>query len=196
MEIKRRDMYLTGFHEGEKEYFSKEIVYGNQKGIASLLKFQNVSDPTQVHYNFKDATIVDNGYTWVQIALENANFWIKAMYDENNNLIEIYVDVSKQNIFDDMSNPKYDDMFLDIVIPVKGNIYQMDEMDLMKAFRENLLSEYEYKKAKLVAKALVSYFEQNRQQLLDLLTRLKYELEFEKEFSKEDYFDEELKRVA
>ena len=43
--------------------------------------------------NFKDEIIVDNGYTWIQIALEHNYFWIKAMYDDKDNLIEIYIDI-------------------------------------------------------------------------------------------------------
>ena len=186
MEIKKRDMYLSGFHEGEKIYLSKEINFGGKTGVASIIKFGNVQDKTDIHYNFKDMTIVDSNYTWIQIALQNENFWVKAMYDENNNLIEIYVDVTRNNYFNDMNNPEYEDMFLDVIIPSKGHIYSMDEVELIKAYRENVISSYEYKKAKLVGKTLIKFFEKYQQQFLDLLTRLKYELEFEIEFKKED----------
>ena len=102
MRIKRRDMKLSGFHDGCKKYYSKTITNGSLSGVISITKFFNVSKKTEVHYNFKDAVIVDNGYTWIQLAFKDQNFWIKAMYDEKDNLIEIYVDVSKCNHFDDI----------------------------------------------------------------------------------------------
>lgn len=181
MRIKRRDMKLSGFHDGCKKYYSKTITNGSLSGVISITKFFNVSKKTEVHYNFKDAVIVDNDYTWIQLAFKDQNFWIKAMYDEKDNLIEIYVDVSKCNHFDDINNPEYEDLFLDVVIPSKGHIYHMDDIELMKAKNEGLVSDEDYKLCKTVCRKLESYFDDNRQELLDYLWRMKQELNYELE---------------
>ena len=186
MEIKRRDMKLTGFHDGCKSYFSKEINLGNSSGVASIIKFNNIKNPTTVHYNFKDATIVDNNYTWIQLALRNQNFYIKAMYDEKDNLIEIYVDVSRNNIFDDIENPMYEDLFLDVIVPNKGHIYNMDDVELIKAFREGVITKDEFKLSKVVCHNLINFLNKNHQELLDYFKNLKHELEYELKYKNEN----------
>lgn len=177
MQIKRRDMKLSGIKDGCKNYFSKEITIGSSNGVVSIIKFSNIDKPTEVHYNFKDATIINNDYTWIQIALKDTNFWIKSMFDENDKMVETYIDVTKNNYFDDISNPEYEDLFLDIVIPPKGHIYQMDDVELMKAYREKIISEDEYKLSKIVSRNLMKYLDNNLKDFLDFIYKLKSDLE-------------------
>ena len=179
MQIKKRDMKLTGTKDGCKNYFSKEITIGESNALVSIIKFCNVDKPIEVHYNFKDATIVNNDYTWIQIAVMNSNFWIKAMFDENDKMVETYIDVTRNNYYDDVTNPEYEDLFLDIVIPSKGHIYQMDDVELMKAYRENLITEEEYKLSKVVCRNLIKYLDNNLKEFLDYIHSLKKDLEKE-----------------
>lgn len=181
MEIKKRDMKLTNFYDDEctKLYFSKVKQIGNIKTVVSILKWVNVKNNFEIHYNFKDETIIANNYTWIQIAPFDCNFWIKSMYDEKDNLVEIYIDVTKNNNFDDITNPSYEDLFLDIVVPKKGHIYQMDDVELMKAFKEHIVSEKEYKMAKIVCKKLISFLNENHQEFLNFMFQLRDELNYE-----------------
>ncbi len=181
MKIKRRDMKLTDFYDDkcDKLYYSKEKQIGNMKTVVSILKWTNVKENLEVHYNFKDEIIVGNDYTWIQIAPFDNNFWIKSMYDEKDNLVEVYIDVTKGNYFDDITNPSYDDLFLDIVVPKKGHIYQMDDVELMKAYNENLISEDEYNMAKIVCKKLIQFLNEHHQDFLDYLKQLRLELSYE-----------------
>jgi len=183
MEIKRRDMRLTNFYDDKcnKLYFSKVKKIGNMKTVVSILKWLDVKNNLEVHYNFKDETIIASNYTWIQIAPFDNNFWIKAMYDEKDNLVEIYIDVTRHNYFDDITNPSYEDLFLDIVIPKKGHIYQMDDVELMKAYHENLISEKEYKMAKVVCKKLIAFLNKNHQEFLNYMCQLREELNYELE---------------
>lgn len=177
MQIKRRDMKLNGHYEGKKEYYSKKAIIGKCEAVVSIIKFKEIDEPYEIHYNFKDETIIDSNYTWIQIALKNTNYWVKAMYDEKDKLVEVYIDVTKGNYFDNEDNPEYEDMFLDVVIPKKGHIYSMDEVELMKAYRENIISEDEYKNAKIVCHNLMDYLNLHTQEFLDYLSNLKKELE-------------------
>lgn len=170
---------LTGFHEGSKEYFSKEISVGNLNGVASIIRFINIKDKTEVNYNFKHEIIVDNNYVWIQLAFKEENFWIKSMYNEKDNLVEVYIDVSKYNNFDDLYNPSYEDLFLDIVVPNKGHIYHMDDIELMKAYNEGLITKQDYDMAKKVCHKLEEFLENNREEFIKYLWRLKEELSYE-----------------
>ena len=179
MKIKTRDMKLTGFMEdtSKRKFFSKLISIGNEKAVVGIIKWYDVLERFEIHYNFKDEIIADNNYTWIQIAPMESNYWIKAMYDENDKLVEVYIDITRSNNFDDVANPYYEDLFLDVVVPRKGHIYQMDDVELMKAYKEGLVPEAEYKKAKVICKKLISYITLHHQEFLDFLLSLKNELE-------------------
>lgn len=181
MQIKKRDMKLTGTKDGCKKYFSKEMNIGESVGVVSIIKFTNVDKPTEIHYNFKDEIIIDNDYTWLQIAIRNSNFWIKVMFDQNNKMVETYIDVTRNNNFDDITNPNYEDLFLDIIVPPKGHIYQMDDVELMKAFREGVITEGEYKLSKIVSHNLIKYLDNNLKEFLDFINKLRLDLERELE---------------
>lgn len=174
-------MKLSNISEdrAHKRYYSKEINIGNDRAIVSVLKFSDVKERVEVHYNFKDEIIIDNDYTWIQIAPFDYKFWIKAMYDEKDNLVEIYIDITRKNIFDDISNPSYVDMFLDVVVPKKGHIYQMDDVELTKAYKENLVTKEEYEYSRKLCRKLIEFLNNNHQEFLDFLFRLKNELEYE-----------------
>ncbi|MBR5663011.1 MAG: DUF402 domain-containing protein [Bacilli bacterium] len=174
-------MKLTGTKDGCKNYYSKEMIIGSKEAIVSIIKFNNINEPVEVHYNYKDATIIDNNYTWIQIAIKNTNFWIKSMFDQNNKMVETYIDVTRNNYFDDLSNPEYEDLFLDIVIPYKGHIYQMDDVELMKALTEGLITDGEYKLSKIVSRNLRNFLDKNHQEFLDFINNLKKELEIDLE---------------
>ena len=165
--------------DGSKYYYSKEIKFGQSEGVVSIIKFFNITKPTEVHYNFKDEKIIDNDYTWIQIAIKNANFWIKVMFDENDKIVETYIDVSRHNYFDDIKNPSYEDLFLDIVIPSKGHIYQMDDVELMKALTDKTITDNEYKLSKIVCRNLINYLNNNLSEFLNFINKLKKELESE-----------------
>jgi len=181
MEIKQRDMKITGFMDDKatKRYFPKEKMIGNDRAIVSILKFDDVKEKVEVHYNFKDEVIVDSGYTWIQIAPFEHKFWIKAMYDEKDNLVEVYIDITKENNFDNIDNPYYRDMFLDVVVPKKGHIYQMDDVELIKAYNEKLVTKEEYEYSKTLCRNLIKFLNNHHQEFLDFLFRLKSELEYE-----------------
>lgn len=179
MEIKTRYMMLPNFLKDKchKQYFAKEKQIGNIKTVVSITKWLDVKENFEVHYNFKDETIIGDNYTWIQIAPFDHNFWIKAMYDDNDELVEIYIDVTRKNYFDDLLNPKYDDLFLDIVVPKKGHIYQMDDIELMRAYKEGIITSDDYNMAKIVCKKLITFLNDNHQEFLDYIEELKQELE-------------------
>lgn len=180
MKIKNRDMYLSNsYNNNNKVFFSKKVKIDGLNATVSIIKWKNIDKPLNIHYNFKDATIIDNNYTWIQLALEGEKFWFKVMYDEKNELIEAYIDVTRGNNFTNELNPEYDDMFLDIIVPKVGHIYQMDEVELMKAYTEGLISEKEFYESKNIAKCLIEYIDKNHVEFLEFFNNLRMELDYE-----------------
>ena len=72
----------------DKDYFS---------GYVCNIKFDIVDNPIKVKVNDREYFIKNDNYIWYEIYPDNANYAITIMYDENNNLIEWYFDVSKKN---------------------------------------------------------------------------------------------------
>ena len=89
------------------------------------------------------------------------------MYDDKDNLIEVYFDITKQNNFEDITNHYYDDLFLDIVLGKNGKMKILDEDELDMALNEKVISSKEYDFAKKTAKDLYDYISLNKQKIID-----------------------------
>ncbi len=85
------------------------------------------------------------------------------MFDNNQNLIESYFDITKENNFSDEDNPYFIDMKLDICIPNNDKPYIMDEDELKEALNKNLITEEEYNIAYTTANEIVKVFMKNEE---------------------------------
>ena len=64
------------------------------KGKICLLTMNEVEAPLKVDSPVGIVTIADNNYKNIIIAPENDNWWLTVMFDNNNNLIESYFDIT------------------------------------------------------------------------------------------------------
>lgn len=69
------------------------------------------------------------------------------MYDNNNNLLQLYFDILKEKCGYISGIPYGEDMFLDIIALPNGEYYTIDEEDLNNALDNNLISINDYVKA-------------------------------------------------
>lgn len=167
MEIKKKDMQKTAWRRClEKEYYSREFSYHNYEGIISLMILKKITEPLVIHYDFGDALIADNNYKQIQIALKNQNFWLTAMFDDKDELVELYFDVTNGNYFEDLTNPYFYDLFLDVVVTKEKEIFIVDEDELEEALKDNTITEEEYHKAKCTASKLYAYLKDNKDEVI------------------------------
>lgn len=144
MEIKTKYMSRSSWTRIiEREYSIIDVDENNLKGKAGLLHMKNVREPLTKFYGSNHITIVDNGYYWLQIGLENKNYWITAMYDNNEKLIQYYIDITKKNHVNN-DNPCFDDLFIDVVILSNAEKFQLDIDELKQAFAEQVITKEEY----------------------------------------------------
>ena len=151
----------------EKDYSYKKFQFDGFKGIVSLSKIKKLTGPLIIHYDFKDVLIADDNYTHLQFAFENENFWLTAMYDNNDNLIELYFDITNGNYFEEEDNPYFYDMFLDIVVTNDEEVYVIDQEELKAALDEGEISIGEYDKAIQTANNLYNYLEKNKKKVIE-----------------------------
>lgn len=143
----------------KKEYVSKNIIEASKQGSISLLHILELTEPSYKTYNNKKIKIVDKDYYWLQIAIEDENYWITAMYDENKQCIQYYIDITLKNIIKKEEDSYFFDLFLDIVKLNTGEIVLLDEDELKEALKEKDITEDEYKLAYKVAEKVKTLLE-------------------------------------
>lgn len=144
MEIEKKYMSRSSWSRIiDREYAVIDIDDNNLKGKAGLLYMKKVREPLTKTYNSKQITIVNKDYYWLQIGLENVNYWITAMYDNYGNLIQYYIDITKKNFINN-DDSYFEDLFVDVVILPDGEKIYLDIDELKKAFDEKVITQDEY----------------------------------------------------
>lgn len=129
--LKRKDMRRTDWRRIlQREYRFAECSYQGKRGISSILLLQKVTEPLTIHYEHGDVTIVNEGDTWLQIAFQDSFYWVTAMFDRNNDLLQIYFDITNGNRLEPQDNPTFDDLYLDIVMEPDGTLHVLDRDEL------------------------------------------------------------------
>lgn len=168
MEIKKKDMQKTNWSRCiEKEYTYRGFKFDDFEGIISLSKLNKLTSPLIINYEFGDTLIADNNYKHLQLAFKNQNFWLTAMYDDKEELIELYFDITNGNYFEELSNPYFYDLFLDIVVTKDKKIYIVDKDELKMALADKTITKEEYDKAQRTAEWLYKYLKSKKDCLID-----------------------------
>lgn len=144
-----------------KDYVARDFRRNGHQGQMSLSILRELTTPLTVHYPFGDVLIADEGFGWLQIALKDQFFWITAMYDRQDQRIDLYFDITGGNRFDDPDNPWFADMYLDIVsIGDVLEILDRDELD--EALETGDITQEEYDHTVSVCWALYDYLTENQ----------------------------------
>ena len=70
------------------------------------------------------------------------------MYDPDDMLVQYYFDITGINYISEDGEPRFTDMFVDVVIGADGAIAVLDEEELNDAYRNGVISLSEYTAAK------------------------------------------------
>lgn len=90
-------------------------------------------------------TILDTGYYWLQIAPENAYWWLTVMYDSSLHLVQYYFDLTAGNELCGSGESSFSDLFLDVVMTPAGQVFLLDADELEKALQEGLVDRESYR---------------------------------------------------
>lgn len=167
MEIQKKYMKKQNWKRvTEREYISNAIEEENIKGVASLLFIKKVEQPSVKEYkNNITVKIADKNFYWLQLGIENENYWITAMYDENRKLIQYYIDITEKNVIDSKDDSYFYDLFLDIVILNTGEIILLDEDELEEALKEKAINYEQYELAYNKAKNIIKFVSKEKDKL-------------------------------
>ncbi|MEK4738409.1 MULTISPECIES: DUF402 domain-containing protein [Bacillus] len=127
----------------EKDYMVKQV----EDGMLGILDIKKVREPSYKEYNGKQRCIAGDGYTWMQYFINGENFAITAMLDNQKQLLQYYIDVTKEYKIDERGLPYFDDLYLDVVLLPNGEIYVLDEDELEDAYKIGDVTKEEYELA-------------------------------------------------
>ncbi len=172
-----KDMKKTGWRRYvKKDYIARDCKINGISGKESLSVLREVSAPLTIHYDFGDARIADTNYAWLQIALKEQYFWLTAMYDSSGQLIQLYFDITAGNQFDDPENPRFRDMYLDIVVTNTGALHILDQDELDEALNSGAIAKEEYDHAEVICKKLYDYLTANKAAVIAMCNQSYHEL--------------------
>ena len=146
---KERDMRRTDWKRiTKRRYISREKadIFGHA-GRISITFIDEVTGPLTVRYHSRDVLIADTGYSWFQAAVPGVRWWLTAMFDERDRLIQIYFDITGGSRFDDPENPTFEDMYLDIVVSADGSIEVVGRDELDEALQTGTITAAQHREA-------------------------------------------------
>ena len=147
----------------EGEYFQEEIEYNDFKGYVCLIKIKNVKKPLIVHNGKENICIKDENYKWFEVYPDNGKYVITIMFDDNDNLVEWYFDISKK-VGIENGIPFEDDLYLDMIITPNGEKIIIDENELLKALDNGIITKEDvddaYKTLHYIENKYVNNFEE------------------------------------
>ncbi len=139
------------------------------KGTVCLLKIIDINAPLIVPSPIGKVRILDKNYRWLQFAPKNENWWLTVMYDDDENIIESYFDITKENNFVNEDDPFFIDMKLDVAIPKRTEASLLDEDELFKALEEKLITQEEYDLAYKTANDIVKKYSENKDKYYEFI---------------------------
>ncbi len=121
------------------------------KGATGLIKINEIDEPATKVYDNIPVKIIDKGYYWLQIGPEDQNYWITVMYNELEEIVQYYFDITDSNTILDNGESWFYDLMLDIVVLPDGKRFLLDEDELVQALNDNVITPEQYDKAYLTA---------------------------------------------
>lgn len=172
-EIKRRFIARSGWGRILRSRSAyRELASDAFTGIAGLLRFDEVKAPlTKNSIPGAAVKIVDDGYSWLQLAPKDAHWWLTVMFDGTGVIVQYYFDVTKENVLLGCCS-YFLDMFLDIVALPDGRSVTLDRDELDEAAAEGLITAEEHAIALETADMLSSGLPRQLDRLGDFCTDL------------------------
>lgn len=149
----------------KREYYWERIETKQFSGAVSLIHILEVKEPCIMSHGYHSIKITDNGYWWLQIAPKGQNIWCTVMFDEHQQLIQYYFDITKENVISSHQDPYFYDLYLDVVLCPDGLIYTLDEDELALAVKEKEITQEESDLAYRIEEELIQKLEKNQEGL-------------------------------
>ncbi len=147
-------------------YLQDRIISDYITGDICFIKLKDIESPLVVSNEIHKVCIKDNDYEWYLVYPDNGKYAITIVYDDKDELVEWYFDVSKKVGLEN-GIPYEDDLYLDLVIAPDGEYAILDEDELNNALRCGDITEEDKKEAYETLDFLINKFVNNLDELIN-----------------------------
>ena len=160
MKMERRSMARSSWPRIiDREYVHMMVNENGFDGAVGLINLKKCTKPATILYGGKrPVTIIDDGYHWLQIAAKNESYWLTVMYNQQDEIVQFYFDITDNNNILDNGESWFYDLFLDVVILPDGTLFLLDEDELCQALDEKVITKEQYDKAYITADNIIKNF--------------------------------------
>ena len=151
-----------------RQFACQHVKSSQFTGYLSLYTIHSVKEPLFKTYGRHTFCIADKGYSWLQYYPKGEHFVVTAMFDEQNRIIEWYIDTCHTQGMTDQGVPWFDDLYLDVVVLKEGEVFLLDEDELEAAFLSKQISKEESNLAKQTAHQILKWIDANQFPYFDL----------------------------
>ena len=151
----------------KKELTYKSIEVDGAKAEISLIKFLKITEPLVKRYKNISIKLVEEGFYWLQIGVENKNYWITVMFNDKEEIIQFYFDITKKNYILGNGKSYFYDLYLDVVVMPDGYYYLLDEDELKEALDKNEISKADFNMAYYQAERIEMFIDDHIKRLTD-----------------------------
>jgi|GEM_PF-5094867 len=140
MTLKRKTLDRDEWLElNDKQVYKIEKQLPFFKANLALVVFGNKQDHYCVPTAFSGQLLIaEEGITWLEILPHEQNFCITAMFNNDDELFEVYIDITKNN-----NKEGFEDLYLDLVVHDK-EVSLLDENELLEAYNKGVIAKDEY----------------------------------------------------
>jgi predicted RNA-binding protein associated with RNAse of E/G family len=138
-------------------------------GYASLLKIEEINRPFMAGV----ICLYNKGYSELCFLPDGENWTLFAIYNDKDEIVEWYIDITKKNALDEDGNPYCDDLYIDAVLMPDGTLLILDEDDLKNALDRGDISNADFELAYRVLYELKNKGILNTAYMSTLCARLK-----------------------
>ena len=153
--LDRREWYTDADRAFSCFYHKDEFF----EGSIGLITFTGIGNPDIIDASTGKLCIADKGYQWLELAPKDKRYVLTAMF-KNDEIFQIYVDITSENHVFDSGDAEFYDLFLDIVI--KDDVASIiDRNELATALSEGIITESDYNNAIKESEEFVRYYSSN-----------------------------------
>lgn len=143
----------------QRQFKSRLVENDHFSGYVTSYNILSLRDPLWKTYGGHTFRIADKGYTWLQYYPKGEHYVTTAMFDDEGEIVEWYIDICKTQGVTDQGVPWFDDLYLDIVVLKNGEVFLLDEDELDEALNKGLISVRDYDMATETAQEVLHHIQ-------------------------------------
>lgn len=151
----------------EKSYYGMHIDEEAFYGYIGYLSLDKIREQLWVTYGTNKVCIVDNGFVWLQHFPLSGKYVLTSTFNEHGEFVQGYFDIVDKVGVTMETIPYCDDLYLDVVVLPNGEIYRLDDEELLEAFNNGEITKEDYEYANHTAEELIESINEGTNYLLN-----------------------------